>query len=117
MRTIVAILVLILTSCNMPVPVQDCEVLDATIRVFGPELPIQEVEKIGVDLAARNKSAPQVPFAMSNRSWERAKANYRTGDVFQEYEGPIHPDGHAIAGGYLLLRGSCIVERIGTWRI
>ncbi len=116
MRTIVVVALLATASCATVEPLRACEALDPTYRVFGPELTIPQLEEIGTTLAQKNPSVPQVPFAMGNKSWERLKAKYKPGDLFRAFDGPRWTDGAPIAGGYILLRGQCVVGQIVTSR-
>ncbi|GAB3361461.1 hypothetical protein [Lysobacter tyrosinilyticus] len=117
MRNIVAFAAaLFVSSFASAQPAHACEPVDPTVRIYGPELTIAQLEKIGLELVADNPTIPQVAFGMGNRNWERLKAQYTPGDVFKAFDGPRWSDGTPIAGGYILLRGSCVVGQIATWR-
>ena len=90
--------------------------MDPTYRLIGPELTIPQLEQIGLALAAKNPAVPQVPFAASHGRWERLKAKRQPGDIFRAFDGPRWSDGAPIAGGYILLRGQCVVGQIVVWR-
>ena len=92
-----------------------CELPGKGIRVFGPNLTTQQLEQIGVTFAAGNPAQPQVPFSRANKAWLVLKNAARPGDVVRSYDGPRGHDGNPISGGYILMRGACVVARITLW--
>ena len=118
MRIIFAIAAMLTaSSCAAAGPTERCQPLGASYRVYGPQLSIPQIEKIGVELAAENPAAPQVPFAFGNKNWQELKALYQAGDAFRAFDGPRWTDSDLpIAGGYMLLRGNCVIGQMATWR-
>ena len=115
MRIISAICAILISGCATAHDPVSCKAPDPTTKIFGPELSAQDVEKIGIEMAAKNPEVPQVAFAYGNRNWEQLKSQYEPGDKFRQFEGPSYSDGRPIAGGYILLRGGCVVGQIATW--
>jgi len=93
-----------------------CEQPDPTMRFHGPDLSLQDLERVGLEFAARNPKAPQVPFAYAHRNWVWLKAQYRPGDRLVAFEGPQGHDGQPFAWGYALVRGPCLVGLLTTRR-
>lgn len=116
MKTLTAIVLLLLALPALGKSKPDCPPLEKGFRVYGPELNLAQVETLGRKFAAENSAAPQIPFAYGHQDWLNLKALYRAGDVFRQYDGPRWSDGSPIAGGYILLRGKCVVGLLGTWR-
>ena len=92
-----------------------CELPGKGIRVFGPSLTTQQLEQIGVAFAARNPAQPQVTFSRANKAWLVLKNAARPSDVVRSYDGPRGHDGNPISGGYILMRGECVVARLTLW--
>ncbi len=116
MKKFVAIpLALFLASCatrHSPM----CEALSSTDHVSGPNLTVSQVEKIGVAIAAENPAGAQVPFTLANGDWENLKSKYAHGDTLRAFDGPRWQDGEPIAGGYILLRGQCVIAKFVVWK-
>ena len=92
-----------------------CELPGKGIHVFGPRLSVSELEQVGIAFAARNPAQPQVPFSRANKQWLRLKAAARPGDAVRSYDGPRGHGGNPISGGYILMRGACVVSRLTLW--
>ena len=116
MRTLLAIGLILFALPSLGQPNPGCAVLAKDFRVYGPELNLAQTESIGKTLAAKNPAVPQVPFAYGYKHWVQLKTLYQAGDVFRQYDGPRRSDGSPIAGGYVLMRGSCVKGLLGTWR-
>lgn len=115
MRYISAICALLVSGCAIAHDSVACEAPGPTTKIFGPELSVQDVEKIGMEMAAENPAVPQVAFAYGHERWEKLKSRYEAGDKFRQFEGSGDSDGKPIAGGYIMLRGGCVVGQIATW--
>jgi hypothetical protein len=90
---------------------QFCRDRGSTVFLHGPLRSISDLEEEGLDYAARNPAAPQVPFAKANSSWQELRDAYRPGDVIRAsftrgFEGRVHTTGYALS------RGGCVVHHM-----
>ena len=91
-----------------------CDPVGESMRLIGPNLSLQELETIGLVIAARNPDAPQIPWAYGNKDWLALKGLHRPGDEIRAYEELWLPSGKPFAWGYALLRGKCILGALTT---
>ena len=85
-----------------------CEDEKFFISLYGEPRSIPELEKEGLEFAARNPATVQVPFAKANRTWESLKRSYRPGDTIRAATtsgigGRVHTTGYALS------RNGCVV--------
>ena len=96
-------------SLRTPVPDRfTCLPLPSHFKLFGPALSVSQVERASLEQVSRSPSAPQVPFGYNNSGWLELKTRMLPGDTIHRYE-------TGVSGGYVILRGTCVVGQTVPW--
>lgn len=92
-----------------------CDELPKEAKLASSAMTIEDVEKESLEGAKKNPDIPQLPFGFLNKQWVKFRAKLQPGDQLFKFIYSSQEAGGYAYGGYVALRGSCVVGRIQTW--
>jgi hypothetical protein len=91
------------------VAAETCAPIPSNIKFAGPAMTIEQAEQLSLaEMTKAPPSVPRVPFGHLNSDWLALRQLARTGDTVHEFRTEI-------SGGYLILRGPCLVGQLPEW--
>ena len=84
--------------------------------VYSSRLRIQDVERReAVTIPTANGTTRTLPFGYSNKGWKALRSRMKSGDyVASFFANPTPQNPLSGATGYMLVRGSCVIESLLT---
>jgi len=106
----------ILAACSMVPKTPDncvCNPAPKHLKIEGEGLTLAQVEAESMEKVKFNPNVPQVPMGAAHKDWEELKATFKPQDRFYR---ATFSDGKGFAyGGYLIMRGPCMVTFWQEW--
>ena len=76
---------------------------------------IEEVEKESLEGVRTNPNVPQLPFGLKNEEWMKLRQKLQPTDQLFKFIYSSQEDGGYAYGGYVAMRGACVVWLMQTW--
>mgnify|MGYP003715855743 CR=1 FL=1 len=89
-----------------------CNPAPAELSVDPEPLTLAEVEALSLQQVKKNSNVPQVPMGVSHEAWNDLRSTLKPQDRFYRASSASE---HVAFGGYLVMRGECMVTFWKQW--
>ena len=104
----------LLCSANVAADTE-CSLLPVEVKIVGGALSVEQVEQASLIRVGKNPNVPQVTFGRGHDKWLEFVAMLRPEDQLFEFIYSTEDEGSYSYGGYVAMRGECMVGKYRTW--